>query len=51
MKKTFAMLLALAMMLSLLAGCAKDPAPTPDPVVPAPTPPVEPVVPAEPVNP
>ena len=40
MKRTFAMLMALAMMLGLLAGCAKEPAdPTPDPdPTPAPAP-------------
>ena len=41
MKRTLAMLLALLMCISMLAGCAKDPAVTPDPTptpAPAPTP-------------
>ena len=62
MKKTLALLLALAMMLSVLAGCAKDPAsdpadptpstpadPTPStPSDPTPTPTPDPVVKTEP---
>ena len=62
MKKTIAMLLALVTVIGLLAGCAKEPAVTPDPTppptptptptpdnpTPAPTPTPDPVKPAEP---
>lgn len=48
MKKTLALLLALAMMLSVLAGCAKDPAS--DPADPTPSTPADPT-PSTPSNP
>ena len=60
MKRTLAMLLAMLTLLSLLAGCAKEPAVTPDPTptptptpgpadpTPTPTPTPDPVKPAEP---